>query len=207
MQSELIQLLFIGGALALGAISPGQSFILVAKTAITTSRRQALATALGMGVGCALFAVIALLGLHSALLTVPWLYKLLKIVGGLYLIWLAIAMLRSARKGLVLNVAQPAVANIKKGFAYGLLTQLCNPNTALVLGSIFAALLSHPISGYLYLLLPAMAFAIDTLWYAFVACALSSARPRTAYLRYKSAIDRISGGVMALLGIKLIFSR
>jgi hypothetical protein len=38
---------------------------------------------------------------------------------------------------------------------------LSNPNTAIVFGSIFAALLSQHISPYLYLLLPSMAFFID----------------------------------------------
>jgi len=41
-------------------------------------------------------------------------------------------------------------------------------------------------------------------WYAIVALALSSAAPRSAYLRYKAWIDRAAGGVMVLLGIKLL---
>jgi threonine/homoserine/homoserine lactone efflux protein len=39
------------GAILLGAISPGPSFVLVARTAVAVSRRDALATALGMGAG------------------------------------------------------------------------------------------------------------------------------------------------------------
>lgn len=39
-----------------------------------------------------------------------------------------------------------------------------------------------------------------------VALALSSAAPRSAYLRYKVWIDRSAGGVMGLLGLRLVWS-
>jgi len=207
MQTEWLSVVSIGVALLLGAMSPGQSFVLVAKTALSSSRRDGLATALGMGVGCAIFSVIALSGLHSILLTVPWLYKVLKVGGGIYLIYLAVQMFRGSHKSLQVDAAGSAEIGFRKGFGFGLLTQLCNPNTAIVLAGVFAALLSHHIPVYLYIVLPVLAFSIDTLWYAFVAYVLSSARPRSAYLHYKNTLDRVSGGVMALLGIKLILSK
>ena len=87
----------------------------------------------------------------------------------------------------------------------GLLTQLGNPNTAIVFASVFAALLSHAIAPWMYVALP-IALAVDVAWYAFVAFVLSSPRPRRIYLRFKAWFDR-SGGVLALLGIKLMLSR
>jgi threonine/homoserine/homoserine lactone efflux protein len=35
---------------------------------------------------------------------------------------------------------------------------------------------------------------------------LSSTGPRQAYLRFKTALDRIAGGVMIALGLKLVWS-
>lgn len=61
-----------------------------------------------------------------------------------------------------------------RAFLTGMATQLSNPNTAIVFGSIFAALLSQHISPYLYLLLPGMAFFIDAVWYGLVAWLLSA---------------------------------
>ena len=49
-------LMIVLGAILLGAISPGPSFVLVARTAVAVSRRDALATALGMGAGGLVFA-------------------------------------------------------------------------------------------------------------------------------------------------------
>ncbi|MNS77550.1 Threonine efflux protein [compost metagenome] len=87
------------------------------------------------------------------------------------------------------------------------MTQLSNPNTAIVFGSVFAALLSHKISPLMYIILPVIALTVDVLWYAFVAFVLSSPRPRRAYLRFKAWFDRVGGGVLALLGVKLMLNR
>jgi threonine efflux protein len=48
-------------------------------------------------------------------------------------------------------------------------------------------------------------FCIEAGWYAIVALALSAPAPAAAYLRWKARIDRAAGGVMGLLGIKLIY--
>jgi len=40
-----------------------------------------------------------------------------------------------------------------------------------------------------------------------VALALSASGPRASYLRYKVRIDRVAGGVLAALGIKLVIAR
>jgi threonine/homoserine/homoserine lactone efflux protein len=49
-------------ALLIGAMSPGPSFVIVARNSIGLSRRDGLATALGMGIGGVFFSGIALLG-------------------------------------------------------------------------------------------------------------------------------------------------
>lgn len=202
-----LSVLSITGAIALGAMSPGQSFILVARTAGASSRRDGMAVALGMGVGCFIFALVALLGLQSLLLALPWLYSTLKVLGGAYLVYLAFKMLRGASQPLNVEVVGAQSLGFRKAFTTGLLTQLSNPNTAIVFGSVFAALLSHKISPLMYIILPVIALTVDVLWYAFVAFVLSSPRPRRAYLRFKAWFDRVGGGVLALLGVKLMLNR
>ncbi|MGF6701917.1 hypothetical protein OKW38_006594 [Paraburkholderia sp. MM5496-R1] len=75
-------ILTILAALLLGAMSPGPSFVIVARNAIGLSRGDGLATALGMGIGGVFFSGIALLGLYTLLATVEWLYVGLKVAGG-----------------------------------------------------------------------------------------------------------------------------
>jgi len=206
MMETILSVLSITGTIALGAMSPGPSFIMVARAAVSGSRRDGLAAALGMGVGGVLFAGVALLGLHVVLSAVPWLYIGLKIVGGLYLIFLGCLIWRGAREPL--RLAEGAIdergSTFFRSFCLGVLTQVSNPKTAVVYASIFIALLPREVPLSVTLILPLVIFAIEAGWYAVVALALSASSLRAAYLRAKAWIDRAAGAVMALLGIKLI---
>ena len=91
-------ILAILGALWLGAMLPGPSFIIVARKAIGQSRWDGLASAFGMGAGGMLFAGLALAGLYSLLQSVEWLYVALKIAGGAYLLYVAAGIWRNARQ-------------------------------------------------------------------------------------------------------------
>src|SRR5262249_15431178 len=107
MQSpETAAFLGILATLAVGVVSPGPSFVLIARTAVATSRADGLAAAVGMGAGGLTFAVAALLGLHGVLLAVPSLYLVLKIAGGCYLAYLGFRIWTGAKKPL--SVAQVA---------------------------------------------------------------------------------------------------
>ncbi|ELA2606792.1 TPA: LysE family transporter [Klebsiella aerogenes] len=200
---DLIALSAIGVAILFGAMSPGASFLLVARTAMSSSRQTALSVAVGMGVGALIFAAIALAGLHTLLTLVPSLYTGLKIAGGFYLLWLALKIFRRPSNKSI----DPAVTesiSVSKAFLTGVFTQISNPHTALVFASIFSAALSINIHPSMYIILPLMAFTIDVLWYAVVAFALSTAGPRQAYIKYRKFIDKLSGGVMAFLGVRLL---
>lgn len=162
-----------------------------------------------MGVGGVAFGALALLGMHTLLTHLAWLYMLLKIAGGLYLLYLAWRLWQGAGRPLqtagIEAGAEAADATPWRSFLLGLTTQLSNPKTAVVYGSIFAALLpAHP-STALYVALPPLIFLIETGWYALVALGFSSERPRAAYLRGKAWMDRLVGGLMGLLGLKLIY--
>jgi len=195
----------IVAALTLGAMSPGPSFLMVARTAIARSRADGLAAALGMGVGGVVFAALALAGLHAVLVAVPWLYVFLKVAGGAYLVFIGWMIWRGARQPVALSDTN--VGNASAAFWLGLATQLSNPKTAVVYASVFVSLLPREIPLAVMLILPAVIFAIEFGWYAIVALALSAPSPRAAYLRSKTWIDRAAGTVMALLGMRLILTR
>ncbi|WP_342754315.1 LysE family transporter [Pantoea sp. MBD-2R] len=204
MEANLIAVATIGGALALGAMSPGPSFILVARTAVASSRRAGMGAALGMGVGSIVISLVALMGLHTLLAAVPWLWLILKTGGGIYLLWMAFKMFRHAREPLQVESDASAGKSFRRAFLTAFGTQISNPKTAVVFAGIFAALLPSHITPVMYVALPIVSMLVDGLWYAFVAYALSSSGPRNTYLRFKTTFDRIGGSVMAMLGIKLI---
>lgn len=197
----------IVGALGIGVVSPGPSFVLVARTAVSQSRGDGVCAALGMGIGGAFFASCALLGLQAVLVAVPTVYLALKVLGGLYLCWLATRIFRGASSPLAVRTGQArAGATRLRSLAVGLGTQLSNPKTAIVYASVFAAFLPAHFPLAFALVLLAAVFSVETLWYAVVAVALSAQRPREVYLSAKKWVDRVAGTILFALGAKLVLS-
>ena len=203
---NLSALLGVITALAVGVVSPGPSFVMVARTAVSSSRSDGVAAALGMGAGGVSFAVGALLGLQAFVLAVPSLYLLLKVLGGLYLAYLGLRIWRSAKEPLpVVGLIAERMTTLKS-LVLGFTTQVSNPKTALVYASVFAAFMPSTPSLAFDLALVSLVFTIEASWYAVVALTLSSERSRLAYSRYKIWVDRIAGGVMVGMGLKLASS-
>ena len=205
--TDATALLAMLAALAVGVVSPGPSFLMVARTAVAAGRAQGLAASLGMGAGGALFAVAALLGLHAVLVAVPALYAALKLTGGLYLAWLGWRIWRNAAQPLAIQPEGAASASgVSRALLLGFTTQVSNPKTAVVYASVFAAFLPPEHSLAFNVILVCAVFVVEAAWYALVALALSSDRPRLAYLGFKAWLDRLAGGVMLALGLRLVWS-
>lgn len=203
--SEAQALLAIALAMVVGAMSPGPSFIVVARMAVGISRAHAVMAAFGMGLGGVVFASAALLGLQALLTLVPTLYTLLRILGGLYLIWIAYRIWQGASEPLKAGEGGEGTSrSLGKSLAVGFITQVSNPKTAIVYASIFAAFLPGAFSAGLALGIVVTVFLIESGWYAFVAVGLSAKAPRAFYLRFKAVIDSCAALVLGGLGGKLV---
>jgi len=201
---HFLPLFAILGALLLGAISPGPSFVFVVRTAVAQSRGEGLAAALGMGVGAMLYGALAVLGLRTLMQDGGLLFTALKVAGGLYLVYLAWKIWSHAADPISVEAGAAPAANPRKVFTFGLLTQLSNPKIVAVFGAVFAALLPANPEPWLYWALPPLIFLQETLWYSVVAVAFSAARPRAIYLGAKLWVDRAAAAFIGILGIRLI---
>jgi threonine/homoserine/homoserine lactone efflux protein len=206
MPQELAALAGILAALTVGIISPGPSFVMVARIAVSTSRSQALGAALGMGFGGMLFGAAALLGLQGVFHAVPSLYVALKVLGGLYLCYLGLLIFKSANRPLAMEVVSNQGAGSSRSFWLGLTTQVSNPKTAIVYASVFAAFLPQHFSVTFAAALLVLVLLVEAGWYSLVALLLSATAPQKAYLSYKAWVDRAAGLVMLGLGLKLVTS-
>jgi threonine/homoserine/homoserine lactone efflux protein len=81
---------------ALGTASPGPSNLAVMATAMNGGRKPALALALGVVSGSACWGLLAAFGLSAVLASYASALFAMKILGGLYLLWLAARSARAA---------------------------------------------------------------------------------------------------------------
>ena len=197
----------IAGVLVAGAMSPGPSFFVVAQNALSRSRADGLLTAVGTALGVALFALLAGLGVVTLLHETPLLYFVLKLAGGLYLLWIALTIWRHAREPLeALTTHANGPSGAWASFRQGLIVQISNPKTAIVIAGIFAAFVPQEPPAYTVPLVAVVAYVIDFLWYAVVAITLSGASSRALYQRAKPYFDRGAALFLVLVALRLMIS-
>lgn len=202
-----ISLLSILAVLIVGVISPGPSFLLVAQTAVSQSRKAAVFSALGMALGATLLCILALLGLQAVLQQFPRAYFALKLLGAAYLVYLAIKLWRGAARPVAIDAPAVAQRTPLRHFTVALGVMVTNPKAAVQYGVLFGTFLpAHPPLA-LALSLPVCVFCMEAGWYTFVAYALSSQRTRTSYLGAKRYIDRFASALLGGMGLRLLLTK
>ncbi len=196
----------------LALMSPGPDFFFISRAAVTRSHREALMGVLGVTMGVAIWAAVALLGLNLLLEKMAWLHKLIMAGGGLYLIWMGWQLLRSARrqhKHPATEVpAEPAVvARQGKTFLRGLLTNLSNPKVVIYFGSVFSLFVGDDASavqrGGIYALI-----LLETLgWFLLVATVFALPWMRRKYQQMGKWLDGVGGVLFTAFGLHLILTR
>jgi threonine efflux protein len=184
-------------------ISPGPDFFIVSQTALSRGFAAGAWTAAGIASGVAVYAALAVLGLAYLLSQAVWLTMAIKIMGGLYLLWLAWKMLQP-------SPAQPPSDQIpirhRNPYLTGLLTNLTNPKVMVFFGSLFAAALTPQASMATKLAMIGMSGVLPLLWFCFVAACLALPSVRERYQSMRTTINRIGGVIIGLFGIKLLLS-
>ncbi|WP_178130408.1 LysE family transporter [Reyranella sp. CPCC 100927] len=201
----------IGFALVhlLAVASPGPTFLVVARTAATGSRAAALVAAVAVGIGALVWATAALFGLQALLVRFEWLYLTLRIAGGLYLVYLGVQLVRHAGKGDAMAVvaATPGTTSLARVFREALMVQLSNPKVAVFFGSVFLTLLPAAAPAWMVAAVLAIVFVNECGWFTLVALLFSGNAVRAVYRRARVWIERLTGGVLAALGLRLALDR
>ncbi len=189
---------------ALGVMSPGPNFMVVAQRSVARGRADGLATMLGVVTVSGLWAAGSLFGIGILFAAFPWARIVLRVVGAAYLLLLGIRMWRNAGAPLT---ATPGVAGAGGGFwsAYraGLATNLSNAKAIAFYTSAFSAAAPAPGRTATVWLALALVLVIAIAWYGLVAVALSSGPVAAAYRRAKVWIERACGVLMIGFGAKL----
>lgn len=187
-------------------VSPGPNFVLVLNTALSDSRRAGVYTALGVATGSGLFALAGLLGLILLFNGVPYFETLLPYLGGGYLIYLGLNMVRNAFRGTaeanLVSVSNSARA--WQAYRIGLFTNLTNPKAWAFYLSLFTLVVTPDTPLWAKIFLNLSMFAISFGWYGLVALLISSPRIRPWFARGQRWVEGVLGVVLVGLGGKVL---
>ncbi len=134
MMLDLHQLLIVYAAYIIATASPGPSNMTIMGVAMSQGRAPAVVLALGVMTGSLTWAAIAATGLSAVLASFANALFIIKILGGIYLLYLAYKSARSA----FINAPQAGIgagnagkADYGKLYRRGLLLHLTNPKSVL----------------------------------------------------------------------------
>lgn len=190
----------------LAVASPGPDFAIMLRQALCQSRRNALLCATGIGLGILVHVSYSLLGIGLLIQQSLTLFTILKVIGALYLSWIAIQCLRSKAGGVHVETGRTTSQSGLAAFRLGFLTNALNPKATLFFVSLFSVVISPatPVGvqvGY------GVYMAVMTgLWFAAVALFFTLPQVRRGFSRFGYWLDRLMGGVLLLLAGRLLFS-
>jgi len=189
------------------AMAPGPNTLIVVHAGMR-GRRLGLAAACGIwpvGFG---FATLGLLGIGTVLTALPEIAEAMRIVCGLYLLWLGgKAIRRSFAEGGPFVAATPREMTAGEAFRSGMVTNLMNPKSIAYFMSIFSATGASALSPTEQAIAVVMMPTISFLWYAALAFAVASPPVTAVVDRGRSWFDRLAGLTMIGFGVKLLASR
>jgi threonine/homoserine/homoserine lactone efflux protein len=194
---------------AVACITPGPNTLLAMRYCLTAPRRVAIVAAAGTVTGTLCWGLAGWLGINILFQAAPFAYLALKIIGGLYLVWLGGKILWDFKgKKQSADLAAPRV-EVPLGTAYrmGLATNLANPKSALFVASLFAATMPAGTPFFYGIAAIALMLCISTLYYTVLIALITHPAVAAAYLRAKKKIDLAVGLVFVGFGTKLLMSR
>lgn len=166
-----------------------------------------LAATPGVDTALVLRALVAL-GLGALLKASAVAFNMLKAVGAAYLLWQGVKLLLRRSDGEQTEAIQPATPAQGAAFWTGFLTNVLNPKV----GVFYVTLLPQfvvtgvPAGPYIFAL-AGIHVGLSLLWFVLL---ITAARPLQRWLarpRVQTTLDRITGGVFVLFGLRLVVAQ
>ena len=190
----------------LAVISPGPDFFMAIKNSLTYSRKTGIYTAIGFGLGIAVHIFYSLAGLALLISKSIVVFNIIKYLGIAYLLYLGFKSLISSSSDIKIE-NQIHIKDISplKAISQGFLTNVLNPKATLFFLSLFTLVISPETANTTLFIISFILIFNTALWFSLVAIFLTQKHMRVIYNRYQKYFNKLFGGVLIALGLKIAF--
>ena len=155
----------------LGAMSPGPSMAVVINNAIFKGRYNGILTAIGHGIGIAVYATFAVLGLGLIIETNMFIFNGLKILSIIFLIFIGIKSILTKEK---INIEKKDIKENTISFLQGFSISILNPKILIWFIAIYSQFMSTNNELLFNIYLVSIAGIIDACWYMILSIAVTT---------------------------------
>lgn len=205
----LPSLLLAYGAFLLTVLSPGPNVLAVIGTSMAVDRASGLALGMGVATGTLFWSSLSAIGLSQIITSYAWALVLVKVLGGVFLLWLAFKAFRSAASPHEIETQELAGGRrTRRGFYLrGLIINMTNPKAALAWIAIVSLVLKPETPLWVAFALIGGTTAISIVLHAAYAIAFSTPPLVAAYGNCRRVIQGMFGIFFNYAGIKILTSR
>lgn len=192
---------------SLGTLTPGPANLSIANLAMSQGRQAGFILAAGVITGSLCWGIMTALGVSTLLLSEPRFLVALKLLGALYLFWLAYKAIKSISISPRPNLRLPSTH--RKDYRYywqGVSLHLTNPKAILTWLTVTSIGLSQQSTPWMTLLLVALCALIGITIFSLYAFSFSTPPAQQFLVRYHRAINRFCAGFYALVAIGFLIS-
>ncbi|MBX9804996.1 MAG: LysE family transporter [Alphaproteobacteria bacterium] len=202
----LPSILALTGIQLVGLISPGPDFAVVVRNSLVYSRKTGLITAVGVAFGTLIHLAYILLGLGIVISKTVLLFHLVKYLGASYLIYIGIKGLMARKRTLTYgNLSHHKDISSLEAFQTGVLTNAINVKCMLFFLSVISAFITPNEPGMIIFIYGMIIFFTTLIWFLIVAVCFSHKHLRQFFSNSRHWIERCTGGLLMLLGIRILF--
>ena len=193
-----IQIFFV---CLLGAMSPGPSMAVVIHNAIFKGRYNGILTSIGHGIGIAVYATFAVLGLGLIIKTNIFIFNGLKILSIIFLIFIGVKTIFNKEK---FNLERKNLKGNTISFFQGFGISILNPKILVWFIAIYSQFMSTDNELIFNIYLVSIAGIIDACWYITLSLAVTTNAALRFFQSKIKLIQKIQGFLFIALGLGLL---
>ena len=202
-----MEFLLIASAHFLALLSPGPDFFLLMQGAFRLPVRYCFALCAGIALANGVYLLVAILGIAVVSSFTPLMVGL-KYLGGAYLLFLGIMLLRAPRRSLKAGDSQGGIhlRSYRRQFTLGFLSGILNPKNAIFYLAIFSVMVSQETPLLIRGLYGCWMSCVVFIWDSLVVLFFNRQGTKDRLRPVVYYLEKISGIVLAFFGIFLAFT-
>ena len=187
----------------LGAMSPGPSMAVIINNAIFKGRYNGILTSIGHGIGIAVYATFAVLGLGLIIKTNILIFNGLKILSIIFLIFIGVKSILNKEK---LNLEKKHIKENTVSFLQGFSISILNPKILVWFIAIYSQFMSTENELIFNIYLISIAGVIDACWYTVLTLAVTTTSALSFFQTKINIIQKTQGIFFIVLGLVLFIN-
>ena len=185
----------------IGAMSPGPSLAVVIRNNINYNKLAGILTSIGHGLGIGVYATLAVLGLGFILQTNQTIFLIIQILGLVFLFFLGLLFIIQKNSEEKIEGNPNQLNSFLQGFSIAII----NPKILIWFTAIYSQFISIEATFIFNTILVLTASIIDAIWYIIVSLLMTGYGVKNFLIERRIFIQKISGSVLVLISLSLLF--